>query len=69
MRTNNCILCKKRERIPSSLFCEECLKKDIFVKIKAFKKSGFYKKGFNRGSSHYGKLKNNVERLMEEEDE
>lgn len=56
INNRKCILCKKRKR-SSDFFCEECIKKDIFLKIKAFAKS----EEFNRTGlwKHYGKLNHN----------
>lgn len=45
-RKRICIICKKRKKQRSSLFCKVCVKKDIFVKIKALRESQDYKEGW-----------------------
>lgn len=58
-----CILCRKREKREGSLFCEECSKEDVFVKIKALRDSKEYKEGWIAVGmpKHYGKLRDNLE--------
>lgn len=53
-----CIICRKRKKEKGSLFCKKCSHKDIFTKIKFFRKSAEYKGGWlNLGEGyHYGKL-------------
>jgi len=55
-KPQKCILCKKRER-DGTLFCGVCAKKGIFTKLKAFRDSDDYKKGWISGGPYnYGKL-------------
>jgi len=41
-----CILCKRREKRPGSLFCKRCGIKGVFIKIKALRDSKDYKQGW-----------------------
>lgn len=44
-----CIVCKKKPKTERSLFCRTCFKKDVFTKIKAFRESEEFKRGYNNG--------------------
>ena len=64
-RLKICIMCKKREKRPKSLFCHTCSQKECFEKIEAFRKSEEYTKGLVRVKQSYGKLPTLLEREMQ----
>jgi len=58
MRNLKCIVCLKNKRKDDSLFCEPCSKKDIFIKMKAFRKSKEFRLGIQKHmrGDNYGRL-------------
>jgi hypothetical protein len=68
-----CIICREEEKRAGSFFCEECFKKDIFIKIAYFQKSPEFKYGFNNTRNKGGRLptleqrerENNTQEVLE----
>lgn len=63
--STKCIVCRAKDKRQGSLFCKNCLEKDIFVKIKSWKYAPEYKSGWTNSKDKYGRIPSLTQRTIE----